>query len=128
MSTVHPAQVVITNEQREKNLKKIDAVADNIVAFATGVGGLNELGIWAGGVKADELTHAIAYSIPALVLAIALAFALSSKFMQWWDTDPQVYAAVFARKRILCQAAIWFSIAGAVLFFVAIFLYMMRAL
>lgn len=128
MSTVHPAQVVITNEQRETNLKKIDAVADNVVAFATGVGGLNELGIWAGGVKADELVHAIVYSIPAFVLAIALSFALSSKFMQWWDTNAQTYTIVFARKRILCLAAIWFSVAGAVLFFVAIFLYMARAL
>jgi hypothetical protein len=127
MSTVHPAQVVITNEQRENNLKKLDALAENIVAFTTGVGGLNELGIWAGGVKAENLTHATAYSFPALVLAVALAFALGAKFIQWWDANPQTYAAVFARKRILCQAAIWFSIAGAVLFFIAIFLYITRA-
>ena len=116
------------HEQRENNLKKLDDIAGNIVALATGIGGLNELGIWAGGVKADSLVNALVYSIPAFVLAIAVCLAFITKFVQWWDTNPQTYAAVFARKRNLCRFAIGFSVAGVILFFVAILVYMVRAL
>jgi len=124
----NPGVETVTNEQRENNLKKIDTVAGNVVSFATGVGGLNELGIWAGGVKAATVVHAVVYSIPALVLAFALTFALATKFIQWWDFNPKTYSAVFAQKRALCRTAIGFAVVGAVLFFIAILLYMAREL
>lgn len=128
MSTTSLNQDTPTNEQRENNLKKFDDIAGNIVALSTGIGGLNELGIWAGGVKADSVINAIVYSIPALVLATAICLAFMTKFVQWWDTNPQTYATVFARKRSLCRIAIGFSVVGVVLFFVAILVYMARAL
>ena len=128
MSTVELRQETLTIEQRENNLKKLDAVAGNVVSLATGVGGLNELGIWAGGVKATEVVHAVVYSVPAFVLAIAVALALASKVIQWWDLNPKTYASVFAQKRLLSRAAIGLAVAGVVLFFLAILLYMAREL
>lgn len=128
MSTAPVVEDVLTTEQRENNLKKLDAVAGNVVSLATGMGSLNELGIWAGGVKAVEVVHAVVYSVPAFVLAIALALALGAKVIQWWDLSPTTYANVFARKRTLCRTAIGCAVVGAVWFFIAILLYMAREL
>lgn len=125
---ISQAVQVAATEHDEANLKKADSVADSIIALATGLGGLNELGVWAGGVKAESLINAIIYSIPALVMAIALLLAFITKFIQSWGTTEQAYAAALKSKRAVCRIAIGFVVAGAILFFIAIFVYLTRSL
>ena len=117
----------LTNEQRKENLNKFDTLADGISGSATTLGGLNTLGLFAGTIKSETLLNAIVYTLPVLVFGAALVCALVVKYFQW-NMTLSTYDALVAKKQGFYGAALILMVAGVILLFVAVLIYVARAI
>ncbi|MBA2682140.1 MAG: hypothetical protein H0U76_27575 [Ktedonobacteraceae bacterium] len=116
-----------TADQRKGYLDKFDGLADGIISTATGLGGLNGLGLFAGQVKAVSLLVAIIYTLPVLAFGIAIIFALFVRYQQW-DLLPETYGVFVVKKKTFYTRSFTFLIAGIVLLFLAALVYTARAI
>ena len=117
----------LTNEQRKENLNKFDTLAEGISGSATALGGLNTLGLYAGTIKSETLLNAIVYTLPILVFGAALVCALLVKYFQW-NTTLRTYDALIAKKQGFYGAALILMVAGVILLFIAVLVYVARAI
>ena len=117
----------LTNEQRKENLNKFDTLADGISGSATTLGGLNTLGLFAGTIKSETLLNAIVYTLPILVFGAALVCALLVKYFQW-NMTARTYDALVAKKQGFYGAALILMVAGVILLFIAVLIYVARAI
>lgn len=123
---VNTAQNELTLDQRGDSLKRLDDMADGITTAATGLGGLNGLGLWAGQIKAGSLLNAVVYTIPILLLGMALLYALWVKYPQW-NGHLDGYNTLLAQKQKRYHVALVFLALGILMLFVALLVYTARS-
>jgi hypothetical protein len=106
-------------------LHRFDALADGIITAATGLSGLNGLGVWAGGIKASSLFIAVIYVLLVLALGAAILFALWVKYPMDLDFNSASMQLQLKHKR--CQNAFRLLALGIILLFVALLVYTARS-
>ena len=115
----------LTSDQSKEALKKVDEMADGIIASATGLSGLDGLGVFAGNVKAASLLFAVIYALPILFLGIATLYALWVKYPHELHPDPT--PIMLQKKHKSIQRAAIFLAVGVLMLFVALLTYVARA-
>ncbi len=101
-------------------------MADGITTAATGLGGLNGLGLWAGQIKAESLLKAVIYTLPIVLLGMALLYALWVKYPHW-NMQLDAYNALLAQKQKRYHVALVFLALGILMLFVALLVYTARS-
>ncbi len=117
----------LTIDQRKENLNRFDTLADGISGSATTLGGLNTLGLYAGTIKSETLLNAIIYTLPILAFGAALVCALLVKYFQW-NMALSTYDALVAKKQRFYATALILLVVGVVLLFIAVLVYVARAI
>ena len=117
----------LTYDQRKENLTKFDSLADGISGSATTLGGLNTLGLYAGTIKSETLLNAVIYTLPILAFGAALVCALLVKYFQW-NMTLSMYDSLVAKKQGFYSAALILLVVGVFLLFVAVLVYVARAI
>jgi hypothetical protein len=123
---VNTIQDELTLDQRNEALKRFDEMAEGITTAATGLGGLNGLGLWAAQIKTESLLNAVIYTLPILLLGIALLYALWVKYPQW-DMHLEAYKALLTQKQKRYHVALLFLALGILMLFIALLVYTARA-